>query len=373
MKITHLVLGSILLFLTTCSEKQSTQIPPIKVPVIQVAPEDIQVKLDFVGQTFGKNDIDIRARVTGFLDAIHFREGSQVKKGDLLYEIDPQPFEAKVAQQEGMLAQARTNLARTESDLRRIRPLAEKNAVSQRELDAAVASRDAAVAEVDAATAAVRLANIELGYTRITAPISGIIGKSQAEVSDLVGQYPNTVLNTISETDSIRVQFFITEAQYLDLAQERRKEEHAEDEPVPLELVLADGSVHSDKGKVDFINRQIDTSTGTILLQATFANPDGYIRPGQSVKVRASVYTIANGIMIPQRCITEVQGRYYVSVFKDDNTLENRAIQTGQKKGNMWLVSEGLEEGDLVVLENVNTRGMDVQLEPDIQQFDLIE
>ncbi len=362
---------TLLLFLS-CTDPQTTEIPPISVPAFKVTASDIVIKVDFVGQTYGKNDIDIRARVSGFLDAMHFKEGSTVEKGKLLYEIDPQPFEAKVAQQQGMLAQAKTLLAKTEADLKRIRPLAERNAVSQRDLDAAVASYEAAQAEVAAAQAALRLANIELGYTKIYAPISGVIGISLADVSDFVGQYPNQViLNTISEIDSIRVQFFITETQYLELLNKRRN--HEEGQRVPLELILSDGSVHPYNGRVDFVNREIDRSTGSLLLQSTFPNPELSIRPGQSVIVRAAAFTIANGIMIPQRCVTEIQGKYYVSRFKEDNTIENVGVTVGQKKGNMWVITEGLEEGDLVVLEKVNTRGREVQLQPDVQEFQLIE
>lgn len=360
--------------LIACESAEKAQMPPITVPVYQVTAEDIVVKTDFVGQAYGKKDIDIRARVSGFLDAIHFREGSRVQKGELLYEIDPQPFREKVAQQEGRLAQARTQLARTNSDLKRIRPLAQKNAVSQRDLDAAVAAYESAQAEVEAAEAAVRLANIELGYTRITAPISGVIGKSEADISDYVGQFPNPViLNTISEIDSMRVEFFLTEAQFLELMQRREQIQVNSEQQVPLELILADGSVHPYTGKVDFLNRQIDRTTGTILLQATFPNPERTLRPGQSVIVRAAAYTIEDGIMVPQRAVTELQGLYTVAVFTPENTVENRRVEVGQKKGNMWVIREGLSPGDKVVLENVMALGTGAELVPELTEFEIIE
>ncbi len=360
--------------LSACSSGQQQEIPPLTVPVYEVNPRDIIIKEDFVGQVYGKNDIDIRARVSGFLEAILFDEGSRVKKGQLLYQIDPQPFREKVAQQEGNLASARTRAARTLSDLNRIRPLAEKNAVSQRDLDAAEAAYKSAVAEVEAAEAGVRLAEIELGYTRIYAPISGVIGKSEAEISDYVGQYPNPViLNTVSEIDSIRVEFFITETQYLELVRRRAKVSPEPEGRVTLEMILADGTMHPYEGKVDFLNRQVNRSTGTLLLQASFPNPEETIRPGQSVIVRARAYTVKDGIMVPQRAVTELQGIHVVGVFREDNTIENRQVEVGKKKGNMWVITEGLNAGDKVVLENVATRGLNVTLVPELTDFQLIE
>ena len=335
---------------------------------------EIPIERDFIGQTLGKNDIDIRARVQGFLEAINFEEGAPVKKGELLYRIDPQPFEANVAQQTSMLAQAQTFLAKTESDLNRIRPLAEKNAVSQSDLDAAVANFEAAKSEVAAAEAGVRLARIELGYTNLYAPVSGIIGISQARVGDFVGGSINaTVLNTVSEIDTIRVRFSITEREYLNLTRSREQEfEDVEPGDGKLRLIFADGSEHPYAGRVDFANRQIDSNTGTLLIQASFPNPEQTIRPGQSAIVRALVYTLKKGIMIPQRAVTELQGIYQVGIFTPDNQIENRRVKVGSKKGNRWIIEEGMVPGDQVVLENVFTRGADVQLTAEIEDFEII-
>ncbi len=366
-----LIITGILLF--SCESEKKQEIT-LKVPVYEVKASDISVYKEFIGQTYGIYDIDIRARVQGFLEGIHFQEGSEVKKGQLLYSIDPQPFEEKVAQQMSYLAQAETALSKAESDLNRIRPLADRNAVSKSDLDAAVASYEAAQSEVAAAQASVRLSRIELGYTKIYAPISGVIGISLAEVSDLVGQIPNSViLNTISEIDTIRVRFSITEAEYLTLMRERSQDSVQLKERVPLQLILADGSEHPYEGYVDFANRQIDRSTGTLLVQASFPNPEGYIRPGQSAIVRAKAYTMKNGIMVPQRTITEIQGLYQVAIFKEDNTIESRRVEVGPKKGNMWIIEKGLTPGEKIVLENVATRGMVVNLEPETAEFNVIE
>ena len=361
------------IFLVSCEAKKQREIT-LTVPVYEIKTSDISIYKEFIGQTYGKNDIDIRARVQGFLEGIHFQEGSQVSEGKLLYSIDPQPFQEKVAQQMSYLAQAQTALAKAESDLNRIRPLAERNAVSKSDLDAAEASYKAAQSEVAAAQAAVRLSRIELGYTKIYAPITGVIGISQADVSDLVGQIPNSViLNTISEIDTIRVRFSITEAEYLTLMRERSANSAQTQERMPLQLILADRSVHPYDGYVDFANRQIDRSTGTLLVQASFPNPGGYIRPGQSAIVRAKIITLKNGIMVPQRAVNEIQGVYQVAVFKEDSTIENRRVEIGPKKGNMWIIEKGLSPGDKIVMENVATRGMVVKLEPEIQEFDVIE
>ncbi|MEJ2003955.1 MAG: efflux RND transporter periplasmic adaptor subunit [Cyclobacteriaceae bacterium] len=363
----------VLIILLSCESPQKEQIT-LKVPVYQVESSDIPVFREFVGQVYGKNDIEIKARVQGFLDGIHFQEGTRVNKGQLLYTIDPQPFQEKVAQQRSYLAQAQTALAKAQSDLDRIRPLAERKAVSQSDLDAAVAAYEAAKSEVEAARASLRFTQIELGYTEIHAPISGVIGISQAEVSDVVGQIPNSVvLNTISQVDTVRVRFSITEEAYLTFARATNNDLGDQDKKIPLELILADGSVHPYAGYVDFANRQIDRSTGSLLIQASFPNPEQLIRPGQSAIVRAELYDIPDGIMIPQRAVTEIQGIYQVAIFNDDNTIENRRVEVGPKKGNMWIIRTGLEQGEKVVLENVATRGMDVKLEPEIQEFNVIE
>ncbi len=362
-----------LLIFWGCETNQNQEIT-LTVPVYEVKTSEIPLFREFIGQTLGKNDIEIRARVQGFLEGIHFEEGTHVEKGQLLYTIDPQPFQEKVAQQESYLAQAKTALAKTESDLNRIRPLAERQAVSQSDLDAAVASYEAAKSEVAAAEAALRFTRIELGYTEIHAPISGVIGISQAQVSDLVGQIPNSiVLNAISEVDTVRVRFSITEADYLNFARATNNDVGDSDHRIPLELILADGSVHPYPGYVDFANREINTSTGTLLIQASFPNPDELLRPGQSAIVRAKLFTIPEGIMIPQRAVTEIQGIYQVAIFNSDNTIENRRVEVGPKKGNMWIITEGLKAGEKIVLENVATRGMEVKLEPEIQEFNVVE
>jgi len=245
------------------------------------------------------------------------------------------------------LAEAKTMLAKAESDLNRIKPLAELKAVSQSDLDAAIALYDASTASVEAAEANLRAAKIQLSYTEIYSPIFGIIGRTKAKVGDFVGREPNPViLNVVSRIDTVLVQFFITETQYLLLARRLISESNIADQnarEANLELILADQSLYPHKGKADFIDREVDPTTGAILVQASFPNPDELLRPGQFAKVKATVNIVEGGILIPQRCIMELQGLFSVFVVNDSNKVEKREIKVGPKVEQFWLVLEGLK------------------------------
>lgn len=358
LKIACAVAASLLLF-TSCGEGQKAQAPPPPAPevsVIETVAQDVPLHLEFVGQTSGLKDIAIRARVEGFMEGLHFQEGGEVKKGDLLYTLESQPFEEKVATRMSKVAEAETVLAKTKGDLDRIEPLARINAVSQSDLDAAVAAHEAAIASLEAAKANLRAARIELGYTKIYSPIDGIIGKTNAKVGDFVGRDPNPViLNTVSQVDTILVTFFITETQYLEIARYMAEigQESIEDADANLELILIDGSVYEHKGKGDFIDREVDTTTGAMLVQASFPNPEKLLRPGQFVRVRARGRVVKDGILIPQRCVMELQGLHNVYVVTADNTVENREIKVGPKVRSDWLITEGLKPGEKVVYEGL--------------------
>lgn len=279
-------------------------------------------------------------------------------KGALLYTLESQPFEADVAAKMSMVAEAKTMLAKAESDLNRIRPLAEKNAVSQSDLDSAVALHEAAIASVEAAEANLKASNIQLSYTKISSPLSGIIGKTKAKVGDFVGRSPNPViLNTVSRIDTVLVEFFITETEYLKLARryllsETDPQVDHRQESV-FELILADGSRYEHKGKFEFIDREVDPTTGAILIQASFPNPEPLLRPGQFARIKAEVEVVTNGILIPQRCITELQGMYQVYVVNDKNQIEMRKVTTGPKIKDFWLIRDGLGPGEKVVYEGL--------------------
>lgn len=358
--------------LAACQKgKKAVKAPPPKVQVVVTKSENVPIYQEFVGQIYGFQDIAISARVEGFLESIHFKEGSHVKRGALLYTLESQPFEADVAAKMSRVAEAKTMLAKAKSDLARIRPLAAEKAVSQSDLDGAVAQYEAAVASVEAARANLRAAKIQLGYTKIYSPISGIIGKTQAKVGDFVGRSPNPViLDTVSRIDTVLVQFFITEKQYLYIARRYNAAEqsgHIEKVELPLELILADGSVYDHKGKVDFVNREVDPTTGAMLVQASFPNPDEILRPGQFAKVKVLVQVVKNGILIPQRCVSELQGRYSVYVVDKDNKAQNREIEVGPRVGSFWLITKGLKLGEKVIYEGLQQVKNGILVNPVIQ------
>jgi membrane fusion protein (multidrug efflux system) len=349
------LLAAMALSFWACKETVAPEAKPPEVPVVRVIQRDTPITAERVGQIYGAQDTEIRARVAGFLQGMHFKEGTTVKKGDLLYTIDPSEQQQAVAKAEGDLASARTRLVKAESDVKRYRPLAEMHAVSQADLDAAVAEEGAARGQVDAARASLQFSKISLGYTRINAPIDGLIGMTQAKVGDYVGQVPNpVVLNTVSNVVSVQVRFAITERDYLDLMRKfgpphpdggERRMKHDN-----IELLLADGSVYPHKGSLDFADRQIDPSTGTLRLQASFPNPDAVLRPGQYARVRIVIDTRKGALLVPQRAVQELQGQQLVSIVGPDDTVATKTIQTGPRIGSLVLVENGLQPQDRVIL-----------------------
>jgi len=366
------------LVLFSCDTKEHKQPPPPEIKVVNILIQDVPIYSEFVGQVYGEKDIPIRARVEGFLEGIHFNEGLKVTKGQLLYTIDPLPFEAKVNSQKSRLAEAETMRVKAKSDLDRYKPLAELNAVSQSDLDRAQAQYDAAVSSVDAAKANLRSAEIELGYCSIYSPIKGIIGKTLAREGDFVGREPNPViLNTVSKTDMVRVTFFLTESDYLFLAREYKKDIKAgatgnlkDEDKAKLELILSDGKTYKHTGIVDFIDRGVDASTGSILIQSSFPNPDFILRPGLYAKVKVKMKTIEGGLLVPQRCVMELQGQHSVYVVNAENKVESRTIKTGSRIGDLWLIKEGLKPNDKIVLEGLQKVGGGMEIKPVITDFE---
>lgn len=366
---------ALLLLTAGCKEKSGGEMPPPNVQVVEVIQQDIPVMEDFVGQTYGLSDISIQARVDGFLEGIFFEEGRRVRKGQLLYTIDPQPYEAKVAAARGVLAEANTQLVKAESDLARIKPLAEINAVSQSDLDAAVAQRDAAIGALDAARANLESANIELSYTRIYSPIDGLIGKTEVYPGDYVGRgITNVVLNEVSRIDTILVNFHLPEEKYLEIARflrEAGSEDFRNQEgQADLTLILADGSIYPEQGSIRFANRQVNATTGTILIQASFPNSESLLRPGQFAKVRGTIDNIKGGLLIPQRCIQEMQGNYNVFVVNENNEVEFREIEVlTSYETRYMIVSSGLAPGERVVYEGLQKVRSGAIVNPEVQDI----
>jgi membrane fusion protein (multidrug efflux system) len=326
--------------------------PPPEVLVSPVEQRDVPVVTELVGQTKGSQDVEIRARVEGYLETVSFTEGSLVRKGQLLYRIDPKPLQATLANARADLATAEARLAKTNNDVTRLKPLAARQAVSQQELDNAVANQDAAKAQVDAHAASVEKARLDLGYTTISSPISGMVGTTLVRAGNLVGRGESTLLTTVSEIDPILFTAGISEAEYLRIA--RRADElkrEAGGKPVPVDLLLADGLVHSHQGRVDAIERAVDPATGTLSVQFRFPNPGGIIRPGQYGRVRFVLETRKNALLVPQRAVQELQSLYSVAVAGSDNKLTVKTVKVGPRVGSEWIIESGLSAGEQVVVE----------------------
>lgn len=355
-------------------DKKMQQAPP-KLPVIEVIKQDVPVMKEFVGQIYGFQDITIRARVEGFLDGIHFKEGTKVKKGQLLYSIDPQPFQAKVAVQLSNVAEAKTMMVKAKSDLDRIKPLAENNAVSKADLDAAVAQYEAAQAAVEAAKANLEYAQIELSYTEIKSPINGIIGKTQATVGDFVGRSPNpVVLNTVSNLENVLVEFFLSEAEYLTIARELIEKEgkitqRETGNRAEISLWLSDEKEYDQKGYIKFLDRGVNPSTGTLLIQAEFPNPDRILRPGQFARVVVQMNVLKDAELVPQQAVNEIQGDFNVFIVDDSSKVEIRPIKIQMPYKDYYVVKDGLSGNEKIIFEGLQKVRSGMTVQPELTTY----
>ena len=338
-----------------CGKKEQGPSAPPEVYVADVVQKDVPVYLELVGQTKGSQDVEIRARVEGYLDSVNFTEGSFVRKGAPLYQIDPKPFEASLAQARAELETRKARLAKTNNDVTRYTPLAAQQAISQQELDNALAAQDAAKAQVDAAQAAVENATLDLGYTTIKSPLDGLVGTTNVKAGNLVGRGESTLLTTVSEVDPILFRGGMSEAEYLRLAKkiEERKAAGQAPEGPGVELILADGTVHPHKGRVDAIERAVDPTTGTLAIQVRFANPDRLVRPGQYGRMRARVEVKKDALLVPQRAVAELQNLYSVAVLTEGDKIAFRNVKVGPRVDGLWVIEEGLKPGEKVVVEGL--------------------
>jgi membrane fusion protein (multidrug efflux system) len=345
-----------LLLAAGCAKKEAAKLPPPEVYVTKAVAKDVPVGMELVGQTAGSKDVEIRARVEGYLESVNFVDGSFVKQGDLLYTIDPKPFEAAVAQAKAQVATWKARVEQTQVEEARLKPLAEQQAVSRRDYDNAVAARDAALAQLDAAKAVLDKAQLDLGYTRITAPVSGLADFTRVKPGNLVGRGESTLLTTISVVDPIYFTASITEADYLKFAgRAAAAKGSAPGAKREAELVLADGSVYDHKGKLDAIQRAVDPKTGTLAIRLLFPNPDRVVRPGQYGRIRFVADVLHGAVCVPQKAVSELQGVYQVVVVGADNKAEIRTVKMGPRFGDLWSVSEGLKAGETVVVEGLQS------------------
>lgn len=332
-----------------CARNAPPAPAPVRVEVVPVERRDVPIVQEWVASLYGYVDAQIRAQVSGYLLRQDYHDGAAVKAGDLLFEIDPRPFQAALAVAEAQLAEARAQLGKTELDVKRYAPLAREEAISQEEYIDAVQANLAAQAQVEAAEAAVDRARLDLGFTRITSPVDGIAGIIQTQVGDLVG--PGTgALTTVSTVDPIKVYFPISEQTYLELMADHPGA-RVFPEDVKLQLVLSDGRTYPHPGRFYAMDREVDPGTGTVQIVALFPNPQNLLRPGQYGRVRGVLRTIKAALVVPQRALTELQGGYQVAIVDGDGRARLRTIRTGPPLGNDIVVESGLSEGDRVIVE----------------------
>ena len=354
------------LLAAACAKPPAVAPPPPEVYVANVVQQDVPVYLDLVGQTQGFQDVEIRARVEGFLETVNFREGAFVHKNDLLYRIDPKPLEATLAAAKADLATARARLEKTQNDVARYTPLAAKQAVSQEELDNARAANDAAKAQVDAGAAVVQKATLDLSYTRVFSPIDGLVGTTQVKPGNLVGRGESTLLTTVSQIDPIIFRVGVTEADFLRVV--RRVPTRIGQEPrlAGIELTLADGTVHPQRGRVGPIERNVNAATGTIAMQLLFPNPEFVLRPGQYGRARLLLEMRSGALLVPQRAVRELQNLHSVAVVGEDKKVTFRNVKVGPRVGTLWVIEDGLKPGEQVVAEGFQalSDGMTVRATP---------
>lgn len=343
------------LLAAACGKEQKAQAPPSPtVDVATVIRKDIPVYSQWVGTADGLVNATIRAQVTGYLLKQNYRDGDLVREGQVLFEIDPRTFQAAVDAATGALAQAQARWDTAKATLERVRPLAARNAVSQKDLDDAIGAEESTRASVESAKAQLEEAQLNLGFTKITSPVSGIAGIAKAQVGNLVGPGQIQELTTVSTVDPIKVYFSISEQEYMRFRSggfSQGKALRAED--LPLELILADGSVYPHKGKVSLADRQVDVKTGTLRIGALFPNPGNLLRPGQFALVRATMETKRGALLVPQRAVSELQGKFLIAVVGADNTVEMRPVTPAERVGSLWVIDKGLKPEETVVVEGL--------------------
>ncbi len=342
------------LCLTGCKEQPPATPPPPPVEVATVTQADVPVYHEWIGTLDGLVNATIRAQVTGYLLSQDYREGDSIKKGDLLFEIDPRPFQAVFDQAKGQLAQAEARLGKTELDVKRYAPLVKERAISQEEYDDAVQANLEAKAAVLSAQAQVEQAQLNLGFTRIVSPIDGIASIAKGQIGDLVG--PGTgELTTVSTIDPIKAYYNVTEQAYINFAKLFAHETDRLERLKQLEirLLLADGTLYPQTGVIFAPDRQIGATTGALRLEARFPNPDLALRPDQFVRVRVKFDTQHGALLVPQRAVSELQGAFQVDVVDAENKIHIQPVSVGERSGSLWIIEHGLDPGQRIVVEGL--------------------
>ena len=356
--------------LVGCAKKEEPAALAPEVEVTPVTQQDVPLYTECIATLDGYVNAQIQPQVSGYLMKQNYREGTFVRKGDLLFEVDPRPFEAALQQSKGQLAQAEAQLGKTKLDVARDTPLARESAIPQAQLDNDIQAYEAAQAMVAAAKAQVDQADLNLSFTKVRSLIEGVAGLAKGQIGDLVG--PTTVLTTVSQVEPIKAYFAISEQQYMKfadrisaVAEGRRR---GGEEKI-LELVLSDGSAYPRRGVVVLADRQVDVKTGTIRMVGAFENPGGILRPGMFGRVRAVTGVAKAALLVPQRSVVEAQGSYSVVVVDSNNQASIRPVKMGERVGQMWVITDGIKAGEQVIAEGMQKAREGVTVRP--KQFNL--
>jgi membrane fusion protein (multidrug efflux system) len=341
--------------LTSCSSGSGAApvSPPATVEVAEVVQRDTPIYSEWVGILDGYVNAQIQPHVSGYIVRQNYKEGSVVKRGEVLFEIDPRPFQAALDQAKAQLAQAEAQLGKASLDVERDTPLAQERAIARSQLDTEIQAQLAAQATVQAARANVAQAELNIEWTKVTSLISGIAGIAQVQIGNLVG--PSSVLTSVSQTDPIKVYFTVSEQQFMDFHRRFPTEASVEEQRkrIPLQLILSDGSIYDRSGTIYFADREVNPATGAIRIAGVFPNPNNLLRPGNYGRVRASVRTQNGALLVPQKAVSELQGSRQVAVVTSENKVSIRVVTVGDQVGDSWIVTGGVKPGERVVVEGL--------------------
>jgi membrane fusion protein (multidrug efflux system) len=337
---------------TSCKKTAPAALPPPMVQVLDVVATSAPMHTEIIGQLDSPQNVEVRARVEAFVEKILFTEGTEIKEGDPLFLLDKKPFQERLAAANGLLAEARAQLNKYDKDVARLKPLAEKRAVPQQDLDNALASVDVGKASVLSAQARMESMQLDLGYCDVRAPITGLIGAKQVSIGELVGKGQPTLLATMSTLNPIWFYCAVSEVQYLKAESEVRRTGR-QIASLPVTLILSDGSVHPAQGRFVFIDRAVDAKTGTLRVRAEFANAEKLLRPGMFGRIKVDLGVRPDSILVPERAVAELQGKNFVWVISPDSKATQRAVKVGETIGENVLITEGLKPGERIVIEGL--------------------
>jgi RND family efflux transporter MFP subunit len=347
-------LAASLLFLQGCgSTKANPPAQPLPVEVATVVQQDTPIYNEWVAILDGYVNAQIQPRVSGYIIKQDYKEGSVVKQGQVLFEIDPRPFKAALDLAIAQLAQAEAQLGKARLDVQRDTPLAQARAIAQSQLDTEIQAKLGAQAQVQAAKANVEQAELNMEWTKVTSLITGIAGIAQVQIGNLVS--PSSVLTAVSQVEPIKAYFTVSEQEFTDFHRRFPTEATVEEQRkrIPLQLLLSDGTVYEQPGRISFADREVNPATGAIRIAGLFPNPSNLLRPGGYGRIRASVRSREGALLVPQRAVTELQGSYQVAVVGDDNKVSVRPVTVGERVGNLWIVNDGVKPGERVIVEGL--------------------